>query len=130
MLFPTVDSPLKIMLLNIAKYLVKMTTVRVKMKMQAHTHRGEQLSWKLPLIYSFQPRVCIYKAKILLVTVLFWLALLLLLISVMNSCKTQKVCTIRNAPICHPPAREVAGQDLEEIHSWGLDSEEVSELEA
>lgn len=71
MLFPTVDNPLKIMLLNIVKYLVKMTTARVKMKMQAHTHRGEQLSWKLPLIYSFQPCVCIYKAKIPLVTVLF-----------------------------------------------------------
>lgn len=119
MLFPTVDSPLKIMLLNIVKYLVKMTTVQVKMQMQAHTHTdtGEQLSWKIPLIYSFQPCVCTYKAK-------------MLLISVVNSCRKQKVCRIRNAPICHHPAQEAAGRDLEEIRSWGLDSNEVSELEA
>lgn len=67
MLFPTDDSPLKIMLMNTVKYLVKMTTVQVKMQMQAHVcaHRGEQLSWKIPLVYSFQPCVCTYKAKIL-----------------------------------------------------------------
>lgn len=59
-----------------------------------------------------------------------WLALFLPLISVVNSCKMQKVYRVRNAPICHYPAQEAAGQDLEEIHNWGLDLNEVSELEA
>lgn len=115
MLFPTVDSPLKIMLLNIVKYLVKVTTVRVKMQMQARApaHTGEELSWKIPLIYSLQPCVCTYKAKMLLVADLFWLALFSLVISVGNCCRTQKACRIRNAPICHHPAQEAAGQDLE-----------------
>lgn len=60
----------------------------------------------------------------------FWLALFLLLVSVVNSCAMQKVCRIRNAPMCHCPAQGAEGQGLEEMHDWGLDLNEVSELEA
>lgn len=59
----------------------------------------------------------------------FWLASFLLLVSVVDSCTMQKVCRIRNAPMCHYAAQEAEGQDLEEIHNWGLDLNEVSELE-
>lgn len=85
----------------------------------ASSRAGEQHSQKIPLIYSCLPRVCTYKARILLVADLFLVIFYFCLILVVNSCRTQKVCRIRNAPVCHHLAQEAAGQDLEEIHSWG-----------
>lgn len=119
------------MLLNIVKYLVKMTTVQVKMQMQAHmhAHTGEQLSWKISLLLISAIYLHL-QGQNTSCGRYFWLALFLLLVSVVNSCTMQKVCRVRSAPICHYPAQEAEGQDLEEIHNWGLDLNEVSELGA
>lgn len=70
------------------------------------------------------------QAKILPVASLFLVSFIFASDLVVNSCRTQKVCRIRNAPICHHLAQEAAGQDLKEICNWGLDSNEVLELEA
>lgn len=118
------------MLLNIVKYLVKMTTVQVKMQIQAHVHAhtGEQLSWKISLFTHFSHMFAPRKPKYLLGQI-FLVSFFLFLVSVVNSCAMQKVCRIRNAPMCHCPAQGAEGQGLEEMHDWGLDLNEVSELE-
>lgn len=94
--------------------------------MHAHT---EQLSWKISLLLI--AAICLHlQGQNNSCGRYFWLALFLLLVSAVNSCTMQKMCRIRNAPTWHYPAQEAEGQDLEEIHNWGLDLNEVSELEA
>lgn len=118
------------MLLNIVKYLVKMTTAQVKMQMQAdvHTHT-EQLSWEISLFTHFSCMFAPTKPKYFLWQIFLVSFIFASGISsefLYNAESEQK----RNAPICHYPAQEEEGGNLEEIHNWGLDLNEVSELEA
>lgn len=111
----TVDSLSQV---NIVKYLVKMTTVPVKMHVQAHAFSQDSSAGRLPLFTHFSLETSPTKPKCFLEQIFFFFFVsLIFVITAMNSCRTQKIWSGRNVTICHHPAQEAARQDLKEIHS-------------